>query len=315
MLREWSLDGHRIIELASRALVVRIDVTRGAHIFHLEHLKRPGNILYQDPRGVAEHEVGGWFELFPNAGAASEHPPAPQHGDVRDLAWTLVAVEDASDGARAVLTVRSRSVPVVLEREISLEGERLAVTTRLRNEGAGTVPYLWGSHLTFGSAILRDDLVVDLPAREIFTGEPFAGPHTRVAPGSGALDRLPGRAGGSIDGRRLGSLPAPASEMLFARGAEGHATLRTHDHGVTISWDPEAFPAAWLWLENRATQAEPFFGEVVAIAIEPQSSTTPGLEDAIRDGSARALVPGSEASGWIAVVVRTQGDDGHAETL
>lgn len=315
MLREWSLDGHRIVEMASQALIVRIDVTRGAHIFHLEHRERPGNILYEDPRGVAEHEIGGWFELFPNAGAASEHPPVPQHGDVRDLAWTVVASEDGADGARLVLEVRSRSVPLLLVREIRLDGETLVLTTRIRNEGVVTQNYLWGSHLTFGALLLREDLLIDLPAREIFTTEAFVGPHARVAAGGGTLERLPARSGGSIDARRPGKLSAPSSEMLFARGAEGSAALLTSDHDVRISWDTEAFPAAWLWLENRATQVEPFFGDVVALAIEPQSSTTVGLEDAVRDGSAPSLAPGAEAAGWVAVVVRVVGPDRDAETL
>ena len=50
------------------------------------------------------------------------------------------------------------------------------------------------------------------------------------------------------------------------------------DVGVRLSWKPEDFAEAWLWLESGANLQPPWFGRVYALGIEPSTTAAAGPE-------------------------------------
>lgn len=298
MIRRARVDGHEVVELRSESLTVSIDVARGGHIHSLIENKTGIEVLHQDPRGLAAHEVGGWFELFPNAGPASGGHP--MHGDVRDLPWRVVSESSGVRGASVELAVRSASLPAEITKTIALRDDVLTVTERVENLADEQVRYLWGQHLTLGEGILGPQTRIDAPRGRYWEGvESGAREH--------AVDEL-----GSItdaDGvaRELDRYPsAPATAMVFAdQLARPEVTVRSPRVSLSVEWDHGAFPALWLWYENRGTLEPPFDGRMVALGVEPQVSKTPGLAEAIADGSAASLGPRESASGWVRVRVNS----------
>jgi len=289
-------DGHLVARLGSEAAELALDLDRGAHLFELVDRRSGEQLLYRDPRGLAGHLVGGWYELFPNAGPASAHAgrAVPQHGDVRDAPWRLEAEEESA----VELLVESAVLPLRLRRRVELDGPVVLVRESVESLGDEPTPYLWGHHITFGET-LAVGARISVPSEDIVATAAFSRAASRVAPDrAGApLSAMPGREGGTVDLRAFPG--APASEMLFARRTAPWFAVEGPRSSILVEWDPEAFPALWIWMENRGAEGEPFLGRTVGLALEPQSSPVPSLAAAIADGSAPFLAPGATASAWL----------------
>lgn len=310
MRLDWkSVEGHRTVRVVGENIAASVDVDRGAHIFELTPVSTGKNLLYADPRGLAAHEVGGWYELFPNAGPDCEvnGRVVPTHGDVRDLEWHVVAAECAPTACVLHVRVISRCLPLALSRRLTFHDGTgtVQVEEKVTNLGPGSCPYLWGHHITFGGAVAEGARIV-IPADAVFTREQYQPAASCLLPGSsGPLDQLPDRRSGRVDLSRFPS--APAAEMLFVNAlAKSRCTVRQPRLGlaVDVEWDVDAFPALWLWMENRGTFAPPFYGETVALAVEPQASDVPSLAAAVEAGSAPVLEPGGSTTAWLGLSVR-----------
>ena len=294
MIRRVSVGGHEVIELCSERLTVSIDVTRGAHIHSLIERESGIEVLHQDPRGLAAHEVGGWFELFPNAGPASGGQP--MHGDVRDLPWRVVSESSGVRGASVELAVRSMCLPAAITKTIALRDDVMTVTERVENLADEPVRYLWGQHLTLGKGILGSQTLIDAPHGRYWEGV-RSGARERAVDKLGAIKDADGTA------RDLDRYPsAPAIAMVFAdQLVRSEVTVRSPLLALSMEWDHGAFPALWLWYENRGTLESPFDGRMVALGVEPQVSATPGLAEAVADGSAAKLGPRATTSCWVRI--------------
>lgn len=295
----WDIvDGHRVLRLDSDRLRVGVDVDRGAHIFELVEPRSGVNLLYSDPLGLAGHLVGGWYELFPNAGPATvvDGIEVPNHGDVRDLGWQVLA----QDAGSVRLGVTSTVFPLRIEKTVELRDATVLVTEVATNTGADPVAFLWGHHVTFGAPFV-DGATISAPGTVFNADSRYPTPIGRVAPDRPApLADLSGADGQRVDLSRFP--PAPATEMLFAPKASAEpVTVANAALGVTveIDWDRTAFPALWLWIENGGNQASPFNGRVHALAVEPQVSATPSVANAVADRTAAVLAPGEQRTAWV----------------
>lgn len=173
------VDGHNVVRLESDHVRIGVDVDRGAHIFELVDRSSGINLMYTDPRGLARHMVGGWFELFPNAGPGCVvgGVEMPNHGDVRDLPWKIRDMSSDSVG----LAVSSTLLPLQLEKTVRLRGATVLVTERVSNTGAVPVEFLWGHHVTFGSPFV-DGAVVGTSDTVFFADRRYPTAAGRVAP-------------------------------------------------------------------------------------------------------------------------------------
>lgn len=297
-LTHMTVDGHRALRMENGQVRIEVDIDRGAHIYEIVDKLTAVDLMYKDPKGVAEHDVGGWYELFPNAGSACVHEGRniPVHGDVRDLRWEF-AVEAESDDRLAVLfTVTSGVFPLRLERLLELRAGKalLRVRERITNLGDTEQVYLWGHHVTFGAPFVGPACRIDLPDCRVYNRTDCASAGSRLRPdASGPLAAMPGVDGEPVDLRYFPS--NDGGEMLFIDRLAGHWFNVFNESlgvGCALQWDAKAFPGLWLWQENRFTQDPPFDGSTVAMALEPQASNTPILANAIREGQAPSLKPG-----------------------
>lgn len=305
LLAQRRIEGHRVVTLANDAMQVSVDLDMGAHIFEITDRQTGTDVLYKDPKGLAAHDVGGWYELFPNAGKSCEFQGVqiPAHGDVRQVPWSFTVREYTEREIIILFQTASRVLPFFIQRTVALSAETacIFVQEKITNRGTDPAPYLWGHHVTFGSPFVCAATRMDLPPCRIFKLPEYDSEHSRIASmAEGTMERMMGKDGEPLDIRYF---PADVcAEMLFADGLESHWYNVFQEEiglGFALGWDSRVFPYLWLWQENLATQREPFCGRVRSMALEPQSANVPVLSRAVQAGTAPVLAGGGSVETWL----------------
>ncbi|GGM64661.1 aldose epimerase family protein [Microbacterium saperdae] len=293
------LDGDRCLHLSNERMTVSINVDHGAHLYALIDRRSGVDLLYKDPAGSRGYAVGGWYELFPNAGVACDFGgrPLTAHGDVQHAVWSAEVTAAAGSEIVVALSCVSADLPFALSKTITLSTDAavLRIEETITNTSARRTPYLWGQHLTFGEAFLQGALidVPDGPLRgTVVVGAHDSAPHD---PATGALASFPTVAGDVIDLRRFPDDAVHA--MLFSERLAAHRYAIAHadlDIRAEVSWDGDAWPYLWFWAlrESRG-------GGIIACAIEPQASDVPVLTEALAAGRCPSLDGGEVTTAWI----------------
>ena len=326
---EYQLHGYvRIpVTLENRFLRVSVLAGKGADIFELLDKATDTDFMYRDSLGLDrlrgliptvatpqgsfwDYHVGGWYELFPNSGRATEHAGAPlgMHGEVLFLPWDYTIEEDHAESVRVVFRVRTRRTPFALERTLELveDSPTLRVRETLRNLGARTAHFLWGHHITIGGGFLNGDCRISLPPCTVTKNPRYDSAFSRVAAVEGRATCMPGKDGAPIDVTRVLPPGSRVNEMLFVTELEtpwwAIADPR-RQVGLAVSWDARMFPCLWMWQEYNSIEAFPFYGQCYAVALEPQTTVVPMLGDAYGAGTAKGLDPGAAAETWLTASV------------
>ncbi|MEP9386369.1 hypothetical protein [Mesorhizobium sp. KR9-304] len=244
--------------------------------------------------------TGGWPLLFPNGGDACNFGGIFHgfHGEASISPWEFSASKNS-----ITLTRRFFSVPAEMERELTVEGDLLIVSERLKMHGARPVEVMWGQHTTFGSDLLAGPVEITTGAKRVTVDggyDPAANP---LVPGAkGDWPMVPGKSGLVDLSKRAGPLAAMAYLYDFepAPSERAWAAIRRLDVAVAValSWDADRFPCAWLWYELGGTVDAPWFGRGNMIGIEPSTTLSgAGLADAKARGTGLlTLEPGAELS-------------------
>lgn len=300
-----------LLTLENDTIRVGICAGKGAHLYEWTDKWTGTEFLYQDPKGPLHYDVGGWYELFPNAGKACLYNgiSVPKHGDVQHRPWTYeIAVHTPE---RIVLRLQTESgvLPYRLEKTVEIRRDRpcLFISEKVTNIGTDPQPYLWGHHVTFGGSFVDEHCRIDLPSCRVYKRPEYNPAASRLIPeAAGTLRDMPGKDGGRID---MSQFPAvPCSEMVFIDQLGGHwysVYNEKRQVGIGLCWDGGAFPYLWLWQENFAEKTSPFHGNVRGLALEPQRSNVPILEQAVAAGEAPFLQPGESAEAWLTAVIHT----------
>ena len=168
------------VMIASDELRVMVNPDVGGTIVQVTHLGSGLDVLGKVPwdpvdapitslAALAETEwltrfTGGWPLLFPNGGDACNFGGIFHgfHGEASIAPWEFSASAD---------TIRLRrrffSVPVDMERELTVERELLIVRERLWSDGTLPVEVMWGHHATFGSDLLAGPVEITTGARRV----------------------------------------------------------------------------------------------------------------------------------------------------
>jgi hypothetical protein len=308
-LVQRKVEGHHILTLENDLIRISIDVDQGAHIFEMTNKWTNIDILYKDPKSLVDYDVGGWYELFPNAGKACnlKGTDIPGHGDVRYLPWKFEVQQEKEAEIRLYLWTESVVLPFKLEKTITLLREQavLYVSEKITNHGTSAEPYLWGHHMTFGAPFISSKSRIDLPACRIYNQSQYHSEASRLTKdASGTLDRMPGINGDMINIKYFPS--EPSSEMLFIDGLQSHWYNVFNEQanlGFAVAWDKKTFPYLWLWQEHHSAQQQPFNGQVYGMALEPQASNVPILANAVAQGEAPVLPAGQSEETWLTVVM------------
>jgi galactose mutarotase-like enzyme len=239
-----------------------------------------------------EGDASGWDECLPSVAACAVAARngavhVPDHGDLWRLAW-----EAKQEGNTIRMSAMGLSLPLRMERALTLEGETLRIDYRVTNVGQEPAPYAWSAHPLF--AVDRGDRIALPPGVtrvevEGSAGQRLGARHSSHAwPGAGAANLS--LAGGSDDG---------VGDKLFAKApAEGWAAVERIRHGVRVEvqFDPKRSPWLGLWLcyggwpEGKAHRQQ-------CVAIEPCTAPMDSLAEAVASGQARQLAPG-ECDEW-----------------
>lgn len=306
---QHKVEGHHVLTLENERIRVSIDVDQGAHIFEMTDKRTSINVLYKDPKGLADYDVGGWYELFPNAGkgCSFKDTDIPKHGDVQHQPWEFRIEQKNAEEIRVLLWTQSKVRPFSLEKTLTVKRDQanLYITEKITNQSAAAEPYLWGHHITFGAPFVSSYSRIDLPTCHVYKRSEYHSDASRMTPvASGTLEAMPGKQGELVN---ITYFPKePSGEMLFIDGLQDHWYNVFNEQtslGFAIAWDRTVFPYLWLWQEHYSTQQAPFNGQVYTMALEPQASNVPILADAVAAGKAPILQAGQSAETWLTVVL------------
>jgi galactose mutarotase-like enzyme len=308
-LIQHKVEGHHSITMENEWFRVSIDTDQGAHIFEMIDKRTNINVLYKDPKGLAAHDIGGWYELFPNAGSGCSFKDSdiPVHGDVQRLPWKFRIVQEDADELQVLLWTESKARPFALEKTIRLQRSQsnLYISEKITNLSKTAEPYLWGQHITFGPPFLSSCSRIDLPVCHVYNQPDKHPAESRLSSSSsGTLDAMPGKQGELVD---ITYFPnEPSSEMLFIDELQDHWYNVFNEQeglGFAIAWDRQVFPYLWLWQVHHSVQQDRRKDHVYVMALEPQSSNVPILTNAAAEGKAPILMAGQSVEAWQTVVM------------
>jgi hypothetical protein len=288
----------KYITLKSSDLKLVLDPHHGADILSIKTVPTGEEVLYATPwsdRAEAvlaneqttlsyepvahwmERYRGGWQTLVPNAGPARDVHGAPLgfHGEASISSWKVLKSEASSIQIQLDLF----SVPVRIERVISLKGNEIFLTDVVTNTSPLNIEVDYSSHPAFGGALLEGEVHLETSAQEFHLDEERDSPHGPAA----SVHQWPlikGDNGSVLD---LSKLPAPDKKLgvfgwISAFEGPKWYRVKNKEKNITfeLQWESEYLNFAWFWLEFNNSEGFPWFGKVRTFAIEPSSTKTSG---------------------------------------
>lgn len=322
---DYTYRGMRIAYLENELLRVGVLIDKGADVFEFTYKPRDLDFMWQSPIPLRppfvatsalpegafhDYYYGGWQEVLPSAGWASEpHLGTFQglHGEASLLPFEARVEEDTPEQVSLLVKTRLYRSPLSLERRMSLARGRAALVLdeRLTNESIEPYPIMWGHHPALGEPFLDDSCVVQTPAES-----------TRVLafhanglwePGDHGYPLVRNRRSGDLeDVTRVRSRDTRSVDVLSFWGlSEGWygITNRRQSLGFGMSWDPGVFPCLWMWQVYGGHNDYPWYGRTYNVALEPFAGWPPaGTPNAVRNGTAMLLAPGQVIETRLAAV-------------
>ena len=260
------------------------------------------------------YTVGGWYELFPNAGNACMHRGAPYgtHGEAHMLKWDYYISKNTVEEIEIIFDVKTVYSPFVLEKKVSIKRNSLVfnLEEKVTNTGLNDAQFVWGHHITLGQAFLNENCRISLPECEIFKRPEYDSTGSRLTPeAKGKFQDMPGKNGERVDLSIMPAWGSGISEMVFVQGLKEHwysVVDMEKRVGIALCWDKDAYPGLWFWQECNDYMDFPWYGKTYAMAIEPASTNTPMLESAVNDGTCCVLKPNESKSSWITAIAHRE---------
>jgi hypothetical protein len=323
---DYTYRGMRVAFLENEELCVGVLPDKGGDVFEFRYKPRDLDFLWQSPLALRrpfvatgalpegnfhDYYFGGWQEVLPSAGWASEPYQGTiqgLHGEVALLPFEAAVGEDSADVVCLNLRASLYRSPLTLARRMTLRRGTavLRIHERLVNESSGEFAVMWGHHPAFGEPFLDDSCVAQVPARRL-EAMPFH-PNGLWEPGVEfdfplARNR---RTGQLQDVTRVRPRDARSVDVLFFKElAEGWYALtnRRQAVGFGMAWDEALFKYVWMWQNYGGHNDYPWYGRAYTCALEPFTSYPPaGVANAVRNGTALVLRPGQVLETELAAV-------------
>src|SRR5215471_17299411 len=140
-IREYQLEGMRLVFLENELLRIGINADRGSEGFECCYKPRDVDFapLFRSGMRAAttvpvspnpelafiDLYAGGWQEIFPNGGAPSTYQGVRfgQHDEVWRLAWDHAVVEDDPAAVAVTFSVGAQCVPFRIRKEVRLRAQ------------------------------------------------------------------------------------------------------------------------------------------------------------------------------------------------
>jgi hypothetical protein len=313
---DYTYRGMRVAFLENDLIRVGVLLDKGADVFEFTFKPRDLDFMWQSPIEMrkpfistsalpegAFHDYfyGGWQEVLPSAGWASEPYLGTYqglHGEVSLLPFEATLIEDTPETVSLRARVRTYRSPLKLERTMSLKKGvgALFIHERLVNESPAEFAIMWGHHPAFGEPFLDDSCVVLAPAKKV---EVLAfHPNGLWEPG-GDYDfpMVPNRRSGKLQDitRVLPRETRSVDVVFFKELSEGWYSLTNEKTGVGfgLAWDAKLFKYLWMWQVYGGHHDYPWYGRTYNCALEPFTGYPPaGVHNAIKNGTALFMKPG-----------------------
>jgi hypothetical protein len=312
---DYTYRGMRVAYLENEALRIGVLLDKGVDIFELNFKPHDLDFMWQSPIEMrkpfvatsalpegAFHDYffGGWQEVLPSAGWASEPYMGVYqglHGEVALLPFEASIKEDTPEIVTLNTRVRLYRSPLKLEKTLTLKRDMAAlfINERLENESDGEFAIMWGHHPAFGTPFLDENCVVAAPAKKVEVASFH--PNGLWQPG-GDYDfpMVPNRRTNQLqDIRRILPRQTRSVDVVFFKGlTEGWYSITNEKTGIGIgmAWDAKLFKYLWMWQVYGGHNDYPWYGRTYNCALEPFSSYPPGgIQNAIKNGSALIMKP------------------------
>lgn len=312
---DYTYKGIRVAFLENEILRVGVLLDKGADIFEFTYKPHDLDFMWQSPIPMqrpfvatsalpegAFHDYfyGGWQEVLPSAGWASEPYMGTYqglHGEVSLLPFEATIVEDTPERVAVRTWVRTYRSPLTLERTMALKRDKAAlfIKERLVNESEGEFAIMWGHHPSLGVPFLDENCVVQVPAKKV---EVLAfHPNGLWEPGGDydfpmVLNRRTGKLQDIT--RVLPRTTRSVDVVFFKELTEGWYTITNEKLQVAfgMAWDAKLFKYLWMWQVYGGHNDYPWYGRTYNCALEPFTSYPPaGVKNAINNGSALIMRP------------------------
>jgi hypothetical protein len=314
---DYTYKGMRIAYLENEVLRVGLLLDKGADIFEFTYKPRDLDVMWQSPIPMrkpfvatsalpegAFHDYfyGGWQEVLPSAGWASEPYLGTfqgLHGEISLLPFEAQIIEDSSEQVTLRIQVRLYRSPLALERVLSLRrgAGALFIKERLVNEAPVEFAVMWGHHPSFGEPFLDENCVVHAPAHKVEVLD-FHPNGLWERGGDFEFPMVKNRRTGKLQDitRVLPKTTKSADVVFFKELTEGWYGLTNQKLGVGVgmAWDSTLFKYLWMWQVYGGHTDYPWYGRTYNCALEPFTSYPPaGVKNAIENGTALMLAPSS----------------------
>lgn len=312
---DYTYRGMRVAFLENALLRVGVLLDKGADIFTFVFKPRDVDFMWQSPIEMrkpfvatsalpegAFHDYfyGGWQEVLPSAGWASEPYLGTYqglHGEVSLLPFEAAILEDSPERVSLKVWTRLYRSPLRLERTMTLARDQpaLFIAERLENEAPVEFGVMWGHHPAFGEPFLDGNCVLEAPAAEVEVLDFH--PNGLWEPGAGyEFPMVKNRRTGELeDITRVRSRQAASVDVVFFKGLEEGwygLTNRSLGLGFGMAWDADLFEYLWMWQVYGGHDDYPWYGRTYNCALEPFTSYPPaGIKNAIENQTARLLKP------------------------
>lgn len=218
-------------------------------------------------------EFDGADEIFPSMEACDGIPP---HGELWRLPWTRVA------GPGLTYALDGQVRPYRFQRSIAIDHGAIVLSYRIDNPGPEALPFFYLFHPLFSIAEpLELELPPAQPMRLNYSQHHFLGQAGSTVPWSALTATSFASATASRSALRFWGIGTVAPALPAKLRRPGGAAL-------VLSWDSTVLPYLTLW----CSEASPFVDNLAHLALEPCTSASNKLSDAIRDGVARVLPAG-----------------------
>lgn len=315
---DYTYRGMRVAFLENDQIRVGVLLDKGADIFEFTYKPHDLDFLWQSPIELrkpfvstsalpegAFHDYfyGGWQEVLPSAGWASEPYMGTYqglHGEVSLLPFEASIVENTPERVSLRTWTRTYRSPLALERTMSLERDKAAlfVHERLVNEADCEFAIMWGHHPAVGEPFLDANCVVSVPARKVEVLAFHANGLWQPG-GDYEFPLVPNQRTGELeDITRVRPRAERSVDVVFFKDLdEGWygITNEKQNVGFGMAWDHKLFQYLWMWQVYGGHNDYPWYGRTYNVALEPFTSYPPaGVQNAIQNRSAYLMEPGEE---------------------
>lgn len=323
--RLYLWERHRIIELESPDLRIRLSASRGAEVQDILHKGSDADLLWSGHdrirravQGIPstptatgsflDNFSGGWQSVIPSAQFPVAYRDAAlgQHGEAALAEWDLVDIDESPTHISVTLATELLRTPLKVTKTLVLQDARLTIAESVTNLASTEVQFQWGHHIALAGALAAPGAELVIPSR----------PRVEIPDSTSDTYRFEGGSTQWPDGALRDGTPTDLSRLPDDDGTEGHFVLGPMTNGevrvigtgsapqVTVSWDADLLPYCWVWMVFRGHPDWPMWGRHRLITIEPFTSELVSLDEARETGQVVSIQPGGTATTTVSLDVQ-----------